>query len=869
MRSGRFTGKFVIWGIILISLLIAAILAVAISGLYLNHNAHIIISILHLLFFSLLGYFLAKTVLGFTRKKELEHELTKMNETLEQKVKDRTNELLVSKQTLAGMLERISEGFIAFDKDWRYTYVNKKAATLLNRKAEDIIGKCIWDIFPQTVGKPMYNTYMKAIDTQQYTYSEEYSYTLNCWLESHIYPSSDGLSVYFRDITASKKIEARLKSDEEKIIKLNRLYHFISEINQMIVRTSDENALFEKACRIAVEHGKFAMAWIGLLEEDTHKIIPLVHASNIPGKSFENIRQIVNDSENAKVCIAHRALRENMPITCNDIEAELGISPWKEVIVKEGYYSTVSLPIRKRGNTIGVFSFFASVKDFFDSDEIALIGEAAEDIGFALENLDRVRQHKKAEEDLAKSERRYHVLAEMAPVGIFHTDKEGNSTYVNPKWTEITGLTLYDAYGFKWVNSVHEDDRVDLMQNWKVLTTLQQSSLAEYRFIRPDGSESWVIGQAIPERDEKGVLQGYVGTITDITEIRQAQEEIAFERDLSDTIINSLPEVFFIFSIDGKFLRWNKNVELITGYTTDEVSKMHPLDFFTDEHKSLIKEATEDLFTSTREATLANIITRNGQVIPFYFFGVIIDYKGQKALMGVGVDFSDKLRDQEKIKQASEELRRLAIHLQNVREEERKMIGREMHDELGQQLTAIKMGISWIDKRIPDTSVELKNKIKNLTTLLDNGNLFVRRILNELRPVALYDNGLPEALKWQGEQFAVNTGIPIVFNNLDTGLKVKDEVAVCVYRVFQEALTNISRHAKAQNVWVTVKKEEEYVILDIIDDGVGFDYQEKAKKRSFGILGMKERVLSLNGNFDMESFPGKGTRVKVSIPNVN
>ena len=211
-------------------------------------------------------------------------------------------------------------------------------------------------------------------------------------------------------------------------------------------------------------------------------------------------------------------------------------------------------------------------------------------------------------------------------------------------------------------------------------------------------------------------------------------------------------------------------------------------------------------------------------------------------------------------------MRQLAIHLQSVREEERKRIGREIHDELGQQLTAIKMDVSWIDKKIPEETVLLKDKLKNIISLLDGSNQSIRRILSELRPGILDDYGLIEAIEWLNRQFTQNTGIPVDFVTAETDLKLPEPVTTCIFRVYQEALTNITRYADAGKVESSLTLYDKILTVIIKDDGNGFDTRAAKSKKSFGILGMKERVLALRGKFDLVSSTGNGTKIIINIP---
>jgi signal transduction histidine kinase len=234
--------------------------------------------------------------------------------------------------------------------------------------------------------------------------------------------------------------------------------------------------------------------------------------------------------------------------------------------------------------------------------------------------------------------------------------------------------------------------------------------------------------------------------------------------------------------------------------------------------------------------------------------------------MGLGINISERVKAQEEIKETSEKLRQLTAHLQHIREEERKRIGREIHDELGQQLTAIKMDVAWIDKQMPEETTNIKTKLKNITTLLDASNSSIRKILNELRIGVLDHHSLAEALQWQGQQFYQNTGIPIAFNFSKPFLQVKESIATCVFRVFQEALTNIIRYANAKNVTTSLFFIDDQINFTISDDGDGFDTALLKNSKTFGILGMKERVSSVDGQFEILSSIQNGTQINITIP---
>lgn len=663
----------------------------------------------------------------------------------------------------------------------------------------------------------------------------------------------------------NKKYLEEQKIYEQKLIKAQRLYLFISQINQMLLKTSDETTLYKDACNIAVNVGKFRMAWIGFIDEQTKVIKPFTHAGiDLDYLSVIKIIGDINVPEGRGPTAS--AILEGQYFFSNDIETDPRMLPWRTEALKRNYYSVISLPIIRSGKAIGAFTLYADTKNFFDEAEITLLNETARDISFALEIFETKKIRETAEKLVIESERRYHTLAESSPVGIFHTDATGYTTYVNPRWTTISGVSFEAALGNGWLNAVHEDDKQKLVQGWEEATKNHLISSTQYRFVRPDGSVAWVLGQAVPEKNNENEIIGYVGTITDITQQKKSELQIAQARDLSLTIINSLPGIFYLYDENRRFLRWNKNFEKVSGYTAEEIKNMHPLDFFSNEEKELLEEKISNTFKYGQDQVEAKFQLKNKEQIAYYFTGKLIEYENVSCLMGVGIDITERVEAQERIKETSEELRQLALHLQTIREEERKRIGREIHDELGQQLTAIKMDVAWIDKKVPEEYAHLKTKIKNVIALLDGSNKSIRRILSELRPGVLEDNDLVDALQWLGKQFSANTGISVTFNKPEKITKVAQPLANCIFRVYQEALTNITRYAEAKNVFTTIIADEQNIALTIKDDGKGFDAATIKNKKSFGLLGMKERVHSLNGRFDLISSPGLGTTINIFLP---
>jgi len=229
-------------------------------------------------------------------------------------------------------------------------------------------------------------------------------------------------------------------------------------------------------------------------------------------------------------------------------------------------------------------------------------------------------------------------------------------------------------------------------------------------------------------------------------------------------------------------------------------------------------------------------------------------------------EIAERKRSEEELRQSRERLRDLASHLQSIREEERGRIAREIHDELGQALTALKMDIHWIGHGLSKDQQLLLEKAKSMSMLIDTTVQSVQRISSELRPGLLDDLGLSAAVEWQADEFRNRTGIQCETISDPEDIALNQALSIAVFRIFQEALTNIARHANATRVKIILKEKSGKVELTVRDNGKGITEKQISDARSFGLIGMRERVHSFRGDLRITGTPNKGTTVRVSIP---
>lgn len=221
------------------------------------------------------------------------------------------------------------------------------------------------------------------------------------------------------------------------------------------------------------------------------------------------------------------------------------------------------------------------------------------------------------------------------------------------------------------------------------------------------------------------------------------------------------------------------------------------------------------------------------------------------------------------LKQSQDQLRELSSHIQDAREQERLHIARDIHDDMGGTLTAIKIDTAWLIERLDAQNPELLAKAKGIEALVDRCMKSANNILRTLRPSVLDSFGIIAAIEMEVEEFEKRTGISCPINQVDEGMEISPDASIALFRILQETLTNIMKHAKASQVTVDIANRKEGVDLVISDNGVGLKEVDRQKPRSFGLRGIQERVAHFNGKVLISSKPGKGTTVEVHVPHAS
>lgn len=355
-------------------------------------------------------------------------------------------------------------------------------------------------------------------------------------------------------------------------------------------------------------------------------------------------------------------------------------------------------------------------------------------------------------------------------------------------------------------------------------------------------------------------------------EHREAQERLADSEKLLRAMSSAMGDGILVQDQQSRLMFMNPEAERLLDWSEAELA---PLDIHDTIH-SVLGNGTPHLREScpilnvTRTGGVYRsyddvFVCRNGELLPVsYVVTPIMEQEEIVATVTVFQDITARKQMESELRESRGQLRALSTFLQTVREEERKRIARELHDELGQALTALKIDLDWLQARPAAQEERVATKLQSMGQVLGKTVESVRRIAEDLRPGMLDDLGLAAAIEWQVEQFQGRTGIRCELRMNRDEFELNDRVATSVFRIIQEALTNVARHAAADAVVITLEENAGEIRLEVRDNGQGF--QPGPKPRSYGLLGIRERVNMLGGEVDIQSKPGNGTRVQATIP---
>jgi len=465
----------------------------------------------------------------------------------------------------------------------------------------------------------------------------------------------------------------------------------------------------------------------------------------------------------------------------------------------------------------------------------------------------------------ASGEELFRILADSSQVG-FYIVQDGHFKFINSHFRDYTGYTEEEMMAIQPSSFIVPEDRRKTAKNANMMLKEQRFSPYEFRIVTKDGRIKWIMETVMPIKfnGRKAIL----GNSMDITERKEAGRRLEELEALESSILDAIPQA--VLGLHERRINFaNHAVKVIFGWHREELIGKSIRMIYRNE-----KEADQigDMFYSSLDKqrtyeTEYPCLCKDGREIICRMKASRIGEKlREKRIVVTFEDITDQKKAQEELERSRQELRNLSAHLQSVREQESTRVARKIHDELGQSLTALQMDLSWLKNRLPAANNDIREKTRSMSGLVDSTIESVHNITLELRPSMLDDLGLPAAIEWQAGDFQKRSGIRCQVHIRCNEDMIDRELATALFRILQETLTNIARHAKATNCRVSLIRNEKELCLEVTDNGIGITQWQIDDPRSFGMIGMRERAHLFGGTVHIRNTKPTGTVVKVVIP---
>ncbi len=831
------------------------------------------------------------------------------------------------------MLERINDGVVAFDREMNYTYVNLKAGEMLGRVPEDLVGKNYWKEYPEAKGTPFANAYVRALETQQPVVLEEHYAPWNRWFENRIHPSHDGLTVFFTEITERKLAEIALKQSEQLLQNvLETVPNGISVVDRagriVMANTEAERLLRLSKSEIAhrsyddvlwkitsVDGGPFSADELpvahvlrtgqpvfqvehAIHHADGSRAVLSVNGAPIRDASGE-ISSVVTsitdltERKRAETELQHErdfanGVLDSLPGILYCYDDQFRFVRWNKNFERVSGYSSAEI------ERMGPLDYFRGTERELVRSRIAEVferGSSNVEADFVSKDGTRTPYHltgvtttmggtrhlvgtgidiserKRAERALRAGEQKFSTIFQKAPfAAALSRVTDGVIVEINHEFEVLFGFSRHETIGKTTLElGLYADPAVrtrsaDLMLEQGFVRNMEMKLRTRSGDIR----DFLVSTEFVEINEDRHVLT----TSKDITDRKKTEAALRESEQRMRLFIEHAPAALAMFDREMRYLavsnRWLTDYGLKNG------------DIIGHSHYEIFPEITDGWKNVHQQGMRGDVIEsdedrfdRADGSVQWIRWSVRPWHATDGSVGGIVIfteDITYRKQTEDKVRENLRDVRALSARLQEIREEERTRIAREIHDDLGQTLTALKIDLAWIGTHLRSPEPPLAHRIQATLGLADDLIGSVQRIATELRLGILDDFGLPAALEWQAEEFGKRTGIDCRFETEGEIPDLPPATATAGFRIVQEALTNIVRHAQARHVSVRLAAVGDTLVLDVSDDGVGIALKDIVDTKSLGLIGIRERAIAMGGRVEFTGSSGEGTTVRVTLP---
>lgn len=523
------------------------------------------------------------------------------------------------------------------------------------------------------------------------------------------------------------------------------------------------------------------------------------------------------------------------------------------------------------GEEVAIESLKRGATDYVLKDRLARLGPA---VKRALREAEERRERRQTQAALRDSEEQYRLLLKNVPAVVYKGYMDCGVDFVDDKVEELTGYAKsdFDSRKLIWSDVLLLEDRPAFKEAFKEGLKGSKSYIREYRVRKKSGEIIWIQdrGQIICNSD--GRAEYISGVFFDVTERKQVQEALQESENRFASFMRYLPGIAFMRDIHGRYLYVNEAWEKVRRRQLQTVIGKAFNEVWAAEKAAKFNEGDRRVITRGEPVqNIEEISQDDGAHIWLVNKFPILDKDGKPIIVGaVGIDITRRRRAEEALWESEQRLRFLTSQLLTAQERERKRISMELHDELGQSLAVLKLQIRAVERGFGDSQQDLKADCRELLDYLDGVIDNVRRLSRDLSPAILEDLGLQSALKYLINGVSKHYKVSHSFEVADLDQLFPSDAQIIIYRIFQECLTNISKHAGASEVSITIRENDGLVSIALEDNGAGFDPAQVSSRRiagrGLGLAALNERARMLGGTLEIRSQPGAGTKVTCVIP---
>lgn len=557
-------------------------------------------------------------------------------------------------------------------------------------------------------------------------------------------------------------------------------------------------------------------------------------------------------------------LGKNLEIFHNKKQLKQDVIPFNEEVKKNGTYSGEVGHITKDGKIFPTLMTSTLLKDA-QGNPFAMVGIAKD-----------LTEHKRTHSALSEASK----IINRSPVVAFLWQNEEGWT-VKFVTENVEKLTGYSAREFldrelSYTKIIHSDDRERVAEEVASHSKKENQETFRhepYRIIAKNGEIKWVDDTTYIRRDSRNVITDYEGIVYDITDQKQAEKELLKSKEEYKLLVENQTDLLVKIDTDGHFLYVSPSFCDMFGKTVEELlnNKFMPLVHKDDREKTA--EVMKDLYKPPYCCYLEQRAkTKTGWKWLGWTNTAILNDKNEIIeIIGLGRDITESKNTEEIIKKQGIELQKLFAKTLNAQENERKQISQELHDDLGQTIVGVQLGLGEIKKHSLNlVAPKTLKAIENTLELVNHLDKRIHDISYELRPSMLDELGVYATLSWFTQKFQKTTNVKAELKIIGPKPKLNIVISATIFRIIQEALNNISKHAKAKTVKILMDTNNKSISINIDDNGKGFNVekiiQNLSKQEQMGILGIKEKVKLLNGTLKILSTPQKGTSLIIKIP---